>query len=142
MEMQELEAIGHAAALEFLEAAKHFAHRQPELRAIAPRRLPAPRAASGQFHAHADLRADADLLGIFEDQPQLGILLNDRDDLAADLVGEHRRFDELGLDTDCHEAISSTINANSERGMSPKRRSACLSRSLRLSIVLGLTSGA
>ena len=34
---------------------------------------------------------------IFEDQPQLGVLLDDRNDVAADLLGQHRRLDELGV---------------------------------------------
>ena len=37
MEVQQLEAIGHAAALEFFQAAKNLADREAELRAIAAR---------------------------------------------------------------------------------------------------------
>ena len=56
---------------------------------------PLPR--DGQLDAHADLRPDAELLRGLEDQPELGVLLDDRDDVAADLVRQHRRFDELGV---------------------------------------------
>ena len=33
----------------------------------------------------------------FEDQPELGVFLDDRDDVAPDLLGEHRHLDELGV---------------------------------------------
>ena len=56
---------------------------------------PLPR--DGQLDAHADLRPDAELLRGFEDQSELGVLLDDRDDVAADLLGQHRRLDELGV---------------------------------------------
>ena len=83
--------------LQLLEAAEHFGDRQAELRAVAARALPAAAAARGQLDAHADLRPDADLLGVLQDQPQLGVLLDDRDDVAADLLGQHRHLDELGV---------------------------------------------
>ena len=35
--------------------------------------------------------------GVLEDQPELGVLLDDRDDVAPDLLGEHRHLDELGV---------------------------------------------
>ena len=56
---------------------------------------PLPR--DGQLDAHADLRPHADLLRRLENQPQLGVFLDDRDDVAADLLGQHRHFDELGV---------------------------------------------
>ena len=97
MEVQQLEAVLHAARLQLLEPAHDLGDGQAELRAEAARRLPASAAARGELHAHADLRPDAHLLGGFEDQAQLGVFLDDRDDVPPDLVAEHRRFDVLGV---------------------------------------------
>ena len=95
--MQQLEAVFHAARLQLVEPAQDFADRQAELRAVAARRLPAAAAAGGELDAHADGRPDADLLGVLEDERQLGVFLDDRDDVAADLLGQHRHLDELGV---------------------------------------------
>ena len=97
VEVEQLEAVFHAAALQFLEAAQDFADGQSELRPVAPRRLPAAAAAGCQLHAHADRGSDADLLGVLQDQLELGVLLDHRDDAAADLLGQHRHLDELGV---------------------------------------------
>ena len=43
------------------------------------------------------LRPHADLAGVLEDQAQLGVFLDDRDDAPAHLVGQHRHLDELGV---------------------------------------------
>ena len=40
---------------------------------------------------------DADLPGVLEDEPELGVLLDDRDDPPAHLVGQHRHLDELSV---------------------------------------------
>ena len=95
--MQELEAVLHAERLELLEPAQHLGDGQPELRAVAARALPAAAAARRELDPHADLRPDADLLGVVQDQPELGVFLDDRDDVAADLLGQHRHLDELGV---------------------------------------------
>ena len=84
-------------ALRYSSAAHDLGDRQAELRSEAAGRLPAAAAARGELHAHADLRPDAGFLGVFDDQLQLGEFLDDRDDVAADLLGEHRRLDELGV---------------------------------------------
>jgi hypothetical protein len=97
MEMQELEAVLHAPSFQFLESAKDFADGQAELRAIATRRLPAPSPSRGQLDSHADGRTNAGLLGIFENQVELGVFLDDRNDPAADLVRHHRHLDEFGV---------------------------------------------
>ena len=87
----------HAERLELLEPAQDLGDGQAELRAIAARSLPAAAAARGELDAHADLRPDADLLRVLQDQPELGVLLDDRDDGAADLLRQHRHLDELGV---------------------------------------------
>ena len=97
VEVQELEAILHAVGLQLFEPLPDFGDREAELRPVAARRLPAAAAARRELDAHADLRPDADLPGVLEDQPELGVLLDDRDDPPAHLVGQHRHLDELGV---------------------------------------------
>ena len=97
VEVEELEAVLHAARAQQLEPAQDLGDGQPELRAVAARGLPAAHAAGRQLDAHADLRPHADLLGVLQDQLELGVLLDHRDDVAADLLGQHRHLDELGV---------------------------------------------
>ena len=97
VKVEQLEAVLHAARLQFLEPAQNLADGQAELRAIAARRLPAAAAAGGELDPHADRRPDADLLRVFEDQVQLGVFLDDRDDVPADLLRQHGHLDELGV---------------------------------------------
>ncbi len=97
MEVEQLEAVGHAAPLQLVEPLKDLGDGQAELRPVAGRSLPASAAARGQLHAHPDVRPDADLLRVLEDQVQLGELLDDRDDVAAHLLGEHHGLDVLGV---------------------------------------------
>ena len=95
--MQQLEAVGHAEDLQLLQAAQHLADGEAEFRSVAARDLPAPAAARRQLDPHADRRPDADLLGVLEDQGQLGVFFDHRDDAAADLLRQHRHLDELGV---------------------------------------------
>ncbi len=97
MEVQELEAVLHSLLLELVERAEDFGDRKAELRAVTARALPTAGALGGELHAHAELRADAHLLRVVHDELQFGVLLDDRNDLAADLLREHRHFDELGV---------------------------------------------
>ena len=97
MEVQELEAVLHAVRLQLVEPLPHLGDGQAELRAVAARRLPAAAAARRELDAHADVRPHADLARVLENQPELGVLLDDRDDAPAHLVGEHRHLDELGV---------------------------------------------
>src|SRR5258706_4962198 len=83
MEMEQLEAVLHASRLELLESADDFADRQAELRAEPARGLPAPAPARRELHPHANLRPDSELLGGIEDEDQLGVLLDDRNDIAS-----------------------------------------------------------
>ena len=78
-----------------LERAHRFADGEAELGTVAARGLPAPRAAARQLDPHADHRPHAHPLGMLDDQIQLGVLLHHRDDLPADLLGQHRHFDVL-----------------------------------------------
>ena len=95
--MEQLEAVLHAERAQLVETAQHLSHRQAELRTVAAGALPPPTAARRQLDAHTNLGPDADLLRIFQDQPQLGVLLDDGDDVAPDFLGHHRHLDELGV---------------------------------------------
>ena len=95
--MQELEAVLHAVLLQFFEAFADFRHGEAELRPVAAGGLPPAAAAGGKLHAHADVRPHADLLAVVEDELEFGVFLDDRDDAAAHLLGQHRHLDELGV---------------------------------------------
>ncbi len=97
VKVEQLEAVLHAACLQFLQAAQNLADREAELRAIAPRRLPAAASAGGELDPHADRRPHAYLLRVLENQVQLRVFLDDRDDVAADLLRQHGHLDELGI---------------------------------------------
>ena len=97
MEVEQLEAVFHPALLQLVEPAQDFGDGQAELRAVAAGRLPAARAARRQLDAHADVRPHADLFGVLQDELELGVFLDDRDDQAAHLLGQHRHLDELGV---------------------------------------------
>jgi hypothetical protein len=60
---------------------RHLCHRQPELGAVTARACQRAAAARRQLHPHADLRADADFFRVFENQPELGVFLDDRNDV-------------------------------------------------------------
>ena len=98
MEVQQLEAVLHAALFQLFERAQDSRVTvRPNFERIAARILPSAAGLGGQLDAHADVGPHAHLVGIFEDQPQLGVLLDDRNDAAADLLREHRHLDELGI---------------------------------------------
>ncbi len=73
----------------------HLARRQAELRAVAARRLPAPRALGRQLDADADARPHAHLLRRLGDERQLGELLDDDQHRAPQLRRHERGLDVL-----------------------------------------------
>ncbi len=87
----------HPEHLQLFEPAQDFGDGQAELGPEAARPLPAPAAPGGQLDPHADLGPHADFLGVLQDQAQLGVFLDDRDDRAPDFLGEHGHLDELGV---------------------------------------------
>ena len=95
--MEQLEAVLHAAGLEFLEAPHDLGHGEAKLGAKAPGRLPSSAAPGGELDPHPNLRPYAELFGGFQNETELGVLLDHRNDVAADLERQHRRFDELGV---------------------------------------------
>src|SRR5262249_1475897 len=72
---------------------KNLRQRQAELRAVARTTAPAAGSASCQLDAHADDGAHLQRLGVADDQLQFSELLDDGDDLLADLAGEHGHLD-------------------------------------------------
>ena len=97
VEVEQLEAVGHVAPLQLLEPFQDLANGETEFRAIAARALPSTTAACRQLDAHANLRPHPNLLRVLEDEPQLRVLLDDGDDVAAHLLREHHRLDVLGI---------------------------------------------
>src|SRR5262249_38655552 len=95
VEMDELEAVLHPAFLEVLEGVKGLGEREAELGAEAGAVAPAACPAGGELDADADDGPHAQLLGVLDDRPQLGELLDDGDDLLAHLAGQHGHLDEL-----------------------------------------------
>ena len=81
----------HSAQL--LERAHHFGSGQAELGAIPAGGFPAARTAAGKLGPDTDRRAHAHALRILLDQRQLGVLLDHRNDLPPDLLGQHRHLD-------------------------------------------------
>src|SRR5262249_53783745 len=95
VEVQQLQAVGHAALLEVVDGLKHLGQGQAELAAEAGAVLPAAGAPRGQLDAHADDRPHLPLLGVADQGLQLGELLDDGDDVLADLAGQDGHLDEL-----------------------------------------------
>ena len=95
MKMQQLEAVFHPAGLQLVQPFQDFSDGEAEFRPVAARRLPAAAAAGRQLHAHADRRPHADLFGQIEDEIELGVFLNNRNDPAPDFLRHHRQLDEL-----------------------------------------------
>ena len=95
VEVQQLEAAQQVVRAQEVDRLDHLARRQAELRAVAARGLPAPRALGRQLDAHADARPHADLLRDLGDERQLGELLDDDDHRAPQLRRHERGLDVL-----------------------------------------------
>ena len=95
VEMEQFEAVLHAGGLHLLQRLQRLAHGQAELRAITARRLPPARPFACQLQPQSDHRPHTDALRVLQDQIQLGVLLHHRDDLPADLLGQHHHLDVL-----------------------------------------------
>src|SRR5262249_41876160 len=68
---------------------------QAELGTEAGRVAPAARPLGGELDAYADDRTDVQLLGVADDQLELGEFFDDGDDVLAQLAGQDRHLDEL-----------------------------------------------
>jgi hypothetical protein len=82
MEMQQLEAVGHVVPLQFIKGLQDFRHRQAEFRAIATRALPAARPPAANL-MRMPTCANPDFGRVVEDQFQLGVFLDNRNDLRS-----------------------------------------------------------
>src|SRR5262249_23373169 len=95
MEVDQLQTVGQVALLQVFDGFEHLGQSQAELGTVARTAAPAAGPAGGQLDAHADHRPDLQLLGVADNGFQLGELLNNRDDLLADLAGEHGHAQEF-----------------------------------------------
>ena len=93
VEVQQLQAILHADGLHLIQRLQGFAHRQAELGAISAGRFPASRPFARQLQPQADGGPHADALRMLQDQIELGVFFDHRDDLAADFLGQHHHLD-------------------------------------------------
>ncbi len=95
VEVQQLQAILHSDGLHLIQRLQGFAHREPEFGTIAAGGFPASRPFARQLKPQADGGPHADPLGVLQDQVQLRVLFDHRDDLPADLLGQHHHLDVL-----------------------------------------------
>ncbi len=95
VEMNELQAIFHAASFEILVSLQDFRQCQAKFRTEAGTVFPSAGPARGQLDADAYHRTHLGFLSEFNDQLQLGKLLHNRDDILADLTGEHSHLNKL-----------------------------------------------
>ena len=88
--MQQLEAVAEIFRLQHFRRRQQFRRAQAELGVFAAALGPFARALAQQPRADADERLDAELFGDGDDLPQLLQLLDDHDDLLAELDAEQR----------------------------------------------------
>src|SRR5262245_30394308 len=93
--MDQLQAILHAALLEVVQGFEHLGDGQAKLATKTGTGLPAAGAARGQLDPNTDRRPDVELLGVADERLQLSELLDDQDDLLADLAGQDGHLDKL-----------------------------------------------
>ena len=90
MEVDELETMREPVRLQHLARRDEVRRAQAELRVLAAARRPLAGAFAVQPHADADDRLDAHFLRDAQRLLQLLELLDDEDDLLAELAAEHR----------------------------------------------------
>ena len=95
MKMEKLEAILHSGRLQLVERAQSFRDSQAEFRPVAARRLPPSGAPAGKLDAQSDHRPHADTRRMVQDEVEFRVLLDHRNDLPADLRGQHDHLNVL-----------------------------------------------
>ena len=95
VKVQHRQGVAHAVLGQVLVGPDDLRDEQAELAPHAPRLLPAAGALAAELDPHADVRHRAVELGVLDDQLDLGQLLDDRHDVAPDLLGEDHGLDEL-----------------------------------------------
>ena len=93
VEMHELEALLHLRGAQFLDGEKDLGGVEAELGVVAGGERPLALAARLEFYAEADHGLHAGLLRDLDDVVDLGDLLDDDDDLLAELAAEEREAD-------------------------------------------------
>jgi hypothetical protein len=93
VEVQELQRVQHRHAAELLDRVHELAGGEAELRPVARGLHPLARALGGQARADADDGGDAEIAAGRDDGIHLGHAVHHDDDLAPELLGQHRRLD-------------------------------------------------
>ena len=99
MEVQQLEPVLHAAALQFVHQPDQFRHGETELRTLAAGFEPAPGAARRELHAHRQTRHLVRTVGERHQLLEFGVLLDDRQHALAEQL---RRQDQRQHDVVLH----------------------------------------
>jgi hypothetical protein len=88
-------AVIQAPAFQELEGFQNLGEGEPKLGAIAGTAAPAPRTTARQLHPHAQRLPDPQFLHVLHEEFQFSRFLDDRNDVLADLPGQHDHLDEL-----------------------------------------------
>ncbi len=88
VEVQQLERVRKPGGLQLVDQGQQLARGEAELGLVAAGVLPLAGAEAFQPHAHAEQRLDAERLRLLDDETQLGGLLDDDEDLQAELASD------------------------------------------------------
>ncbi len=97
VEMHQLQAGQRTGLAQALHHGEHLAGGETELGLLAAGVLPLAHAHRGQAGTQADTRGDAEILGLLEDQRQLGELFHHQVDAMAELLAHQRQADVLAV---------------------------------------------
>ena len=93
MAVHELQAIQHAARLQYSEELHDLGDEEAEFRLLARGLPPAARAFGEELHPHAEARPHLIALGVLQDEPELIEVLHHRNDGPPELRGQRHRLD-------------------------------------------------
>ncbi|MNQ67247.1 hypothetical protein D3C85_817630 [compost metagenome] len=97
VEVQQADALVEAGGAEALDHRQQLGGGQAELGLLAAGVGPLGGRQRGQPHAQADLRGDAEGLGLLNHQRHLGFLLDDDEQAVTELLADQRQADELAV---------------------------------------------
>ena len=116
VEMDKLEAVGHALAAEQFARPDQFRGGQAELGVLAAARRPLAGTLGGEAHAHADPRFDIHLLGHGEDLREFLDFFHHHDQALAELATEHGIAHVIGVLVAIANDETFQVIVNGERG--------------------------
>ncbi len=131
--VHELQRVQHVVRRQYLHHVEDLAHEQPELGLLSGRALPAPRPLTGQLHPHSDGRADVVISGVLQNEMQFPEILDDRDDLPAELRRQDGRLDVAVI----LESVAHDESFGSSPGEGHHRQKLGLGADLEAEVVLG-----